>query len=167
MNHASVMECLANYREYSARCDYLHKEIPRLEALVQQLRNDIVDNEVHITQVISDMPRGSSTSDPTGKLGTKLAIGYEPGYIEEIEEEIRQKKAELKVKDITVWCVETGLKSLTPKERYLVERKYIYEDFWRNIVEGFNNSFNEGYNNKDTLKRILDKGIETMGRVLA
>lgn len=167
MNHASVMECLANYREYSARCDYLRREIPRLETLVQQLRNDVVDNEVHITQVISDMPRGSSTSDPTGKLGTKLAIGYEPKYIAEIEEEIKEKKSELKFKDITVWSVEAGLKSLTPKERYLVERKYIYEDFWRNIVEGFNNTFSEGYNNKDTLKRILDKGLETMERVLA
>lgn len=167
MNHTSVMECLANYREYSARCDYLRKEIPRLETLVQQLRNDIVDNEVHITQVISDMPRGSSTSDPTGKLGTKLAIGYEPGYIEEIEEEIRQKKAELKYKDITVWSVEAGLRSLTPKERYLIERKHIHEDFWRNILEGFNESFNEAYVSKEPLKKIIDKGLETMERVLA
>lgn len=167
MNHDRVMECLAKYREYSARCSYLQMEIPRLEALVQQLRNDIVDNEVHITQVISDMPRGSSTSDPTGKLAAKLANGYEPGYIEEIEEEIRQKKAELKHKDVVVWSVETALKSLTPKERFLVEHKYIQEDFWRNIVDGFNSSFNEGYNNKDTLKRMLDRGLETMERVLA
>lgn len=167
MNRERVMECLANYREYSARCEYLRNEIPRLEDLVQELRNDIIDNEVHITQVISDMPRGTSTSDPTGKLAAKLAQGYEPGYIEEIEEEIRQKKAELKHKDVLVWSVETAFKSLTPKERFLVEHKYIQEDFWRNIVEGFNESFNEGYNNKDTLKRILDKGIETIERVLA
>lgn len=167
MTKEAVEKHLKEYRVNSARCDFLRQDIPRLEKLVQELRDDIVDNEVHITQVITDMPRGGTTSDPTGKLGMKLANGYEPRYIEEIETEIKQKQLELKYKDVSVWSVETGLKSLTPKERFLIEHKYIQEDFWRNIVEGFNKEFGEGYNNKDTLKKMIDKGLDTMAKVLA
>lgn len=167
MTKDAVEKHLKEYREYSARCEYLRQEIPRLEKVVQELRDDIVDNEVHITQVITDTPRGNTTSDPTGKLGAKLAQGYNPHYIQEIEEEIKQKQLELKYKDVSVWSVETGMKALTPKEQFLIERKYIQEDFWRNIVEGFNATFNEGYNNKDTLKKMIDKGLEKMARVLA
>jgi len=167
LTRESIETHLKNYREHYARCEFLKRDIPRLEKIVQDLKNNIVENEVHITQVITDMPRGSTTSDPTAILGMKLANGYQPADVEEIELEIEQKKAELKHKDISVWSVETGLKSLTPKERFLIVHKYIQEDFWRNIVEGFNKEFGEAYNNKDTLKRMIDKGLDTMARVLS
>ena len=167
MTRENVEKYLKEYRENSARCQYLTREIERLQKTVLELRAAIVSDQINITQVITDMPRGSGTSDPTGKLGAKLADGFEPAYIEEIEEEIRLKQLELKYKDVIVWSVETALKSLTPKERWLIDHKYIQEDFWRNIVEGFNDEFKEGYNNKDTLKKMIDKGLDTMARVLA
>ena len=167
MTRENVEKYLKEYRENSARCQYLTREIERLQKTVLELRAAIVSDQINITQVISDMTRVSGTSDPTGILGSKLADGFEPAYIEEIEEEIRLKQLELKYKDVIVWSVETALKSLTPKERWLIDHKYIQEDFWRNIVEGFNDEFKEGYNNKDTLKKMIDKGLDTMARVLA
>ena len=166
MTKESVIQYLGQYLECSARCEYLEREIPRLENIINSLKNDIIENEVHITQIISDMPRGSTTSDPTAILAMKIANGYEPGDIQEIEAEISQKKTERRYKELIVWTINTGLDALTPKERFLVEHKYIQEDFWRNIVEEFNQQFGEAYNNKDTLKRLLNKGLETMIRVL-
>lgn len=165
-NRDQVMQRLVNLREDRARCEYLRMEIPRLQRTIDSLREEIVDNEVHITQTLSDMPHGSGTSDPTGRLGLKLAGGYEPAYIREIELEIAQKRAELEHKEVCVWCIETGLKCLTDKERFLVEHKYVRGDFWRNIIEDFNNSFGEVYVSKEPLKRTIERALETIERVL-
>ena len=160
------MNRLISYRVDSARCEYLRKDIPRLQGLLQSLRDNIVDDEVHITQSLSGMPFGGAISDPTGKLGARLADGYEPIELSEIELEIGTKIEELRHKEVCVWCIETGLSSLTPKERYLVECKYIQNDFWRNIIENFNSKFGEVYVSKEPLKRMIERALETMCAVL-
>lgn len=149
---------LGNYREYAARVAFLEKEIPQLEKLVAELKHSIVDDEVNITQVISDMPHGSGISDPTGRLGAMIAEGFTPQRIVEIEQEISRKKSELDFKQPTVVFVDAWLMGLNARERFLIQRKVIDNDMWRNIIYDFSTTYGEHYS-KEGLKRILDNGL--------
>ena len=84
MQKESVDAMLSNYREHLARCEYLECEIPELERLAASMRETMVEDTVSCTQVISDMPRGMSISDPTGRLAMMFASGG-------VTEHVRQK----------------------------------------------------------------------------
>jgi len=158
MNAEKVDEFLLNYREYAARCDFLEKEIKELERLAAEMRSTFIEDNVSITQVLSDMPRGSNISDPTGRLAMMAVSGYTPDYIREIENEITQKKSEYRFKLPVVVFVESWLNVLTPRERFVIEKKTIAGMFWRDIVVAFKKEFGEEYS-RHGLKNIRDNAI--------
>ena len=166
MQKEAVKQMLQSYREDKARCQYLENEIPQLEHMADVLRTGMVDDAISITQVISDMPRGTSLSDPTGRLGSLFASGYTPDYIRQVDNRIREKKRELANKLITVTLVDSAMTGLTDRERFVIRGKYIDGKFWREIAEGFEKTFSLPYG-KTSLKRISDDAIEKMRRIMA
>ena len=74
MQREAVDQCLANYREYSARCSFLEHEIEELKLLAEKLRNSAVADAITITAQMTGMPHGTEITDPTGKIGKPLWI---------------------------------------------------------------------------------------------
>ena len=165
MRKEAVKQMLQSYREDKARCQYLENEIPQLEKMADTLRKEMVDDAVSITQVISDMPRGTSVSDPTGKLGALFAAGYVPDHIRQVETQIRAKRRELSRKQITVTLVDSALTGLTDRERFVVERKFIDGMFWRELIEAYRGTFAMHYS-KSAMKKITDTALDKMSRIM-
>ena len=166
MQKEAVKQMLQSYREDKARCQYLENEIPQLEHMADVLKTEMVDDAVSITQVISDMPRGTSISDPTGRLGALFAAGYTPDHIKQVEQQIRAKRRELKSKLITVTFVDSALTGLTDRERFVVRSKYIDGMFWREIGEAFEQRFSLPYG-RTSLKRISEEALTKICRIMS
>lgn len=149
---------LACYRENLARKQHLECIIPELEKELVRMNREIVDDEVHITQVFSDMPRGGNTSDPTAKVAMLLASGYKPERFSDMENEIAERKAELESKRITVILVQAWLEGLNPREKFVIIRKMIDGALWRNVQTDFQIEFGEYYS-KDGLKRVTKRAL--------
>lgn len=88
----SELRRMFGYSESYYAYDVLVKETERLR---DSLLHTVVEDTVSITQVISDMPRGTSVSDPTGKLGSMLAEGYVPQHIRQVEEDLEKMRMEI------------------------------------------------------------------------
>lgn len=164
MQKESVDTMLSNYREHLARCEYLECEITELECLVKHLRNTMIEDTVSCTQVISDMPRSTAISDPTGRLAMMFASGGVTEHVQQIEDEITEKKLELAQKRVTVIFVEAWLKVLNEKERFVVEKQVIDKLFWRDIVRLYDRVFGDAYS-KHGLKSIRDNALHKIYRV--
>ena len=157
-------EMLSNYREHLARCEYLECELPELERLARSMRETMVEDTVSVTQVLSDMPRGSSISDPTGRLAMKFASGGVTEHVRQIEAEIVEKGRELSTKRVTVVFVGAWLKALNEKERFVVEKQVIDKLFWRDVVRMYDRAFGEAYS-KHGLKAIRDAALQKIYRI--
>jgi len=157
---------LSSYREKAARCEHLEKEIPELENMLKDCMTSIIDDEVKTTSVLSDMPKGSITSDPTGRLGMLLAEGYKPERVRELELEIYQKKIELQSISPCVIFVDAWLSGLNPRERFLIERKVIDSSYWRNVIDDYTEKFGETYS-KQGLRNVLMAALEKIYRIAA
>ena len=165
MQREAVKQMLQSYREDKARCQYLENEIPQLEKMADALRSEMIDDAVSITQAISDMPRGTSVSDPTGKLGALFAAGYTPEHIRQVEMQIRAKKRELANKLITVTLVDSAMGGLTDRERFIIQGKFIDGMFWRELIEAYKGTFAMLYS-KTALRKISDAAIDKMSRIM-
>ena len=164
MRPETVDQCLANYKEYTARCTFLEHEIHELRFLVEQLRSTAIEDAVTITQVMNGMPHGTGISDPTGRLGSKFADGYVPAYIDDIEKEIKEREQEYRFKYPTIVFVDAWLKVLNRRERFVVEHKTIGGMFWRELVVEYKNEFGEEYS-RQGLKKIRDRAIVKIHKV--
>ncbi len=164
MQPEMVDQCLANYREYSARCSFLEHEIHELRSLADRLRSTAVEDAVTINQVMNGMPHGTDLSDPTGRIAIRFADGYVPDYIVEIENEIRQKEGELRYKTATIVFVEAWLKVLNKRERFVIENKTIGGMFWRDLISAYKSEFGEEYS-KQGLKKVRDRAVAKIYKV--
>lgn len=165
MQKEAVKKMLTSYREDLARCQYLEHEIPQLERLVDELRSTMIEDSVSITQVISDMPRGTSISDPTGRLGMLFASGYVPDHIRKVEDEIKIKKREMGNKLITVTLVDSAMNGLSDREAFVIKKKYIEGVFWRELIPSYRDKFDMLYS-KSALKKVLETGLDKMARIM-
>lgn len=159
-----VDEALKSYREYVGRCGHLECEIEYRKMLIERLKQTIVEDSVSCTQTISDMPRGGKLSDPTAKLGSALADGYETDEIKALRKEIVVLERELMEKNITVHFVTEWLKCLNEKERLIIEKQVIDGAFWRDVVRCFQSKFGEEYS-KDGLKWIKRRALDKIYKI--
>lgn len=164
MLRESIDEMLACFREHSARCEYLKREIPRLEHTAHIMRKNMVEDSISVTAVLSDIPHGSGVSDPVGRLAEKLADGYVTDHVRQIEEEIAKKRAELQHKSITVEFVPIWLEALNSKERFIVEKQVLDKLFWREVAREYEQQFGEMYS-KHGLKAIRDAALAKIYRI--
>ena len=164
MQPERVDEMLANYREYAARVAYLSEAVKQTERLCASLHQNVVEDSISITQVISDMPRGTAISDPTGRLGSMLAEGYVPEHIRQAEADLESMKLEIRSKENVVVFVEAWLKGLSDRERFVIEHKVIAGMYWREMIPIYKREFGDEYS-KQGLKRIKAKALEKIYRI--
>ena len=164
MQQKRVDEMLRSFNETVARCVHLEHEIPTLKKLVKSLRETLLEDEISTTSVLSDMPHGTIISNPTERLGLKIASGYVSEDILDLEKEIREKEIELEELRPNVIYVETWMRGLNEREKFLVERKQIAGEFWRVIADEFRERFGAEYS-KNGLKNIYTSAMEKIYRI--
>jgi hypothetical protein len=167
MRTETVDEMLRNYREYAARCAYLECAIKEAKKLLMKVRASAVSDAISVTQHYSDMPGGKGgASDPTARIATRIADGYQSDRELALEAEIAGMEDELRDKTPTVVYVEAWLSVLNPEERFVIENQMIDGMIWRKVIFTYRKAFGDGYS-KDTLKRIKNAALDKIYRVAA
>ena len=158
MQPDEVRSCIEKYRDCAARCAFLEREIKDLEIRLTHLLETQVEDAISITQQLTGMPHATGVGDPTGKLAQKMADGFKPDYIRELEHEIAEKKEELRTKSSVVIYVDSWMKCLSERERYVIMRQCIDGAYWRDVVAGFQEKFGDVYSPQG-LKKIRTRAM--------
>lgn len=155
-----VEEMLKSYRYAVGRCGHIAQEIKTLRAQYATEKHDVL---VAIAspkpQQITDMPHGTTVGNPTEKHGLMLASGYASEEMKELEAAIAKLEDEYYANRAITEYVESWLKGLNERERWIVETQVIDGVFWRDVGVQYAARFGESVS-KDTLKRIRDKAME-------
>ena len=159
MKAEQINEALSSYLERVARCEYLENEIKLLHEILEHEEKIMVNDSVSLSQELTGMPHGTSISDPTGKLGLKLACGFESWSVKQIKEEIKKLTDEYNNQKYWVAFVVAWLKCLTEKEKMLIELKYIQKLSWDEIISRYQRAYGQKYG-KSGIKVLVQKSIE-------
>ena len=159
-----INEALSTYLEKLARCEFLESEIKILSEMLEKAESEMVDDEVSLSQELTGMPHGTSISDPTGKLGLRLACGFESWSVKQIKEELTKFNEEYNTLRYWVAFVQAWMKCLTEKERMLVELKYIQKLSWDEIINSYQKAYGQKYG-KSGMKVLVQKSIEKVYKI--
>lgn len=159
-----VNEALSAYLERLARCEFLDGELKLLREMLEKAESEMVNDEVSLSQELTGMPHGSSVGDPTGKLGLKLACGFESWSVKQIKEEIAKLTEEYNTLKYWVSFVCAWLKCLTDKERLLIEMKYIQKLSWDEIINRYQKEYGQRYG-KSGMKILVQKAMEKVYKI--
>ena len=158
----AVDEAVKSYAQDKARTAHLAVEIAELERRISTaVRNLAGDEAGPKAQKISDMPHGTSVGNPTAQLAEKLASGWLPPEVKEMQGELAKVKVEHQKTSVKVKYVEAWMAGLSERESWIVKHKYIQNEFWREVLEGYEREFG-GYVTKDTLKWLRGKAFKSM-----
>ena len=159
-----INEALSLYLERVARCEFLESEIKMLREILEKEESEMVDDEVSLSQELTGMPHGTSIGDPTGRLGLKLACGFESWSVKQIKEEITKLMEEYNTTKYWISFVVAWLKCLTDKERMLIELKYIQKLSWDEIINKYQREYGQRYG-KSGMKILVQKSIEKIYKI--
>ena len=160
MTHDAVDAMLANYRPYKSRCVYLQSVRDSLMDVLKSARATMIADANNGVQVLSDMPRGTNTSDPTARYGLLFAQGWEPEGFQEIEAQIAEIDEEISFKQITIHLVEEAfLPVLSAKGREVLEMRLFDKCSWSQMSEEYNKRHGF-YLSRAAMKRIFHIAID-------
>ena len=164
MKAENINEALSCYLERLARCEFLENELAMLHEMLETSEKEMINDEVSLSQEITGMPHGTSIGDPTGKLGLRLACGFESWTVKQIKEEIAKLQEEYNTLRYWVVFVQAWLKCLTDKERMLIEMKYIQKLSWDEIINKFQKEYGQRYG-KSGMKILVQKSLEKVYKI--
>lgn len=160
MTRDKVDELLKRYRFEVGRYAYLDAQAKEIERQINKMRDMLIYDVASIqSPVISDMPKGTSIGDPTQRVGTLLADGWEPQEIKDLVASLVGISAQRSESKLVVDFVSAWLDGLTERERWMIEKQVIDGEFWSMIIPAFSTTFGEAMS-KDTLKRIRNRALE-------
>lgn len=159
-----INEALSMYLERVARREFLDNEIKLLRDMLEAAVTEMVDDEVSLSQELTGMPHGTAISDPTGKLGLRLACGFESWSVMQIREELKKLQDEYYTLTHWVAFVDAWMKCLTEKERLLVELKYIQKLSWDEIISNYQRKYGQRYG-RSGMKIQVAKAMEKVYKI--
>lgn len=159
MSPQKLTEILKRYRVSILRCVYLKDQLRMLDGFLRKCQGEMIEDQVTMSQAITGMPHGTTVGDPVSRLAIDIASGEITPFVKEIQEEIRQVKAELEKLSAEVRTVETVLNALNDRERKLFEMKMIDQFSWPEILSRMNREYNNSYS-KRTLQRLLERAMD-------
>jgi len=155
-----VDKFLSHYLEDKARAAHLRVEIEQLQADIVEAEKVLSANVDNLgAQVITGMPRGTATSDPTSQTAIRLAMDIVPPEIKEMQTELSECRNEMRERERTVFYVDTWLMALTEREKWLVMKQVISGEFWRTIMDDYAIAYQVRIS-QDTLSRIKAKAMQ-------
>ena len=161
MTRDQVVEILLQYRANTAKVDYHSAQLAELNRELRIAKAEMILDCQSITAQISDMPRGTDTTDQTGRLATKFADGFETERVKQIKKEIEVIKSSLDHYQTLVMYVDAWMKCLTDRQRYVLTEKTIKGSFIRDVISGMEKLYGETYS-KNGIKRIEATAIDNI-----
>lgn len=164
---------LRTYREKTARIEILELEIQGLEAEIK-LSTGIQETD---TETIEGMAlrrslEGAGANDNTSKT-ERVAMNFKaeqsrlskPQSVSYLYEQIRDKQGELKRLQGETLPIEKALKGLSDKQKLIIDEFYIKGNTWYAVSVRYQQIY--GYPvARDTCRKIRDKGLEKLKRIL-
>lgn len=160
----NLIEMLAHYREYTARCGCIETDISDLKRMIASLQNSLAADMAAPHTAMTGMPHGSGISDPTARIGAMLASGYVPDDIRQLEDEIKTLEQELAEKSSKIRYVDSLLMALNEKQCFVLRRKGIDQLQWREIIYGYKKEFGIEYS-RTGLKKIYKSALAKMQKI--
>ena len=164
MTPEKVLQMLKEYRECLGRAEYLAHALVEKRNERSAIMRTMVADEISISPVLSGMPHSSNIEDPTSKLAIKLADGYVPKEVRELDAEIRKLSREVTCKCNAIACVNAWLTGLNDKERWIIEKHVIDGAYWREIAYSYGERFGDMYT-RDGLKKIKKAALSKIYRM--
>lgn len=159
-----VNDMLYHYRENSARVALIDTELSNLRDLYDIMSKTMVEDSVSTTSVLTGMPRGTKTSDPTGRVGLDMAAGRIPSHMQDIAEDMRTLTMERRERSYPVDRVNALLQALNEKQEFILRRKAIDQMQWREIIYGYKKLFGIEYS-RQGIKKIYKASLDRLYKV--
>ena len=141
MKQEEVNACLLQYGQNRARCAYLGQRLQEMRGELAYLKAHKVEDLVSVSPGNDGMPHSQNTGDPAGTAAIRLADGYEPGYITELERDIDRLDREHQRIEACLGYVDAWLLALNRQEKFLLEHKYLQQESWRCVAQAFEMEF--------------------------
>ena len=163
INEERVKDYLSGYKANQGRAGHLRVEIAQLEKKIAEMQAEAADAMAGPkAQVLTGMPRGNSTGDPTGRLGAMLADGKVPGAdTGKLEAKVAQMRQELEETERACAYVEAWLRGLMDREALVIRLKMIEGMKWPKVVDNYEKRFGDAFSS-DTLRRIQERAIRSI-----
>lgn len=166
MRPQAVDALLRDYKRIQSRCLHLETLLVDYAKLKTKFEKNLVQDNIHISPVYSLTPKGSGLSKPVEKLAIRLADGYVPENLKELQESIKTAEEELQEKRQLLYYVESWLSGLTEKERFIL-KLYVMEEYtWRDLSQFYQERY-AVYASKSTLKRMKQTALEKIYEIAA
>lgn len=151
---AKVDEAIKTYVSDKARAEHLALEIDELDKRIKMAVTHLAEDEASPkAQKITDMPHGTSVGKPTEELAVKLASGWLPPEVKEMQSEMKSFQFEYSDLMLKVRFVDAWMGALTDRENWILRHQVMRNEFWRDVLDDYSKQFG-GYATKETLKRL-------------
>lgn len=145
---------LCEYRRNIGRCEYLANAVAESEADIAEWRKHLTEEMASIGgQNMDGMPHGTTVGSPTERTALALVSGRVPIALQIEEETLREMRIELREKRMEIAFVESWMKGLTAKERFVVEQIYFEKLTYNETAAGYMAKFG-GTISRDGIRRI-------------
>lgn len=158
MERNTVNGMLNGYRENKARAEFLKVREDELTAILTDIRAHAAYYATSTTGSYSGMPGGGKEESKVEKIAVTLADGRLPGGLNELETELNETRAERRICETAVRCVDAWMRVLNPREYLVINEHLLNGRVWRETAVLFNQQFGEDYT-KPGLKKVMTRGI--------
>lgn len=160
MEKEQVDAMLKSYRFHVGRCGHLKAEISLLEKEIERRMKALpFDLSCPQSPQLSDMPHGTSLSNPTERIAILLASGWLPDDIQAMQAELAALREEYDRQYHAALFVSSWLKGLTERERWIVEHQVMDGEYWKDVVLKYRAAYAEDMS-KDSLKRLKQRALD-------
>lgn len=160
MTEKEIRDMLTRYKATAGRIKHLEIEKGELEKKLEKAKKEAVDAMAgpHPAN-IDGMPRGTKISDPTGRLGAKLADGVPVNAeVAALEERLRDIEEALDLSRNDMRYMNAWIGILMDRELLLVNRKLIEGKTWAEVARAYQERYGDEMSEK-TLRRMMDSAI--------
>ena len=162
MTEKDIRDMLGRYKSNAGRIKHLEVEAKELRAKIEQTKADEVDAAAgpHPAN-IDGMPRGNRKSDPTGKLGAKLADGKVSKDVAAMQEKLKAVETELGAAVREKQYMDAWVTSLMDRERLVLVSRLVEGRTWGKVADEYAKRYGDEMSER-TLMRMLDNAVHTI-----
>lgn len=164
MERNTVNGMLGSYRENKARAEFLKVREDELNAILADIKAHAAYYATSTTGSYSGMPGGGKVESKVEKIAITLADGKLPGGLNELENELSETRAERRMCETAVRCVDAWMRVLNPREHLVINEHLLNGRVWRETAVLFNDAFGEDYT-KPGLKKVMARGIAKINMI--
>lgn len=156
--HAYKM--LEEYKINLGRCEYLKAYIEQMRLEIADWRSTLSADLIEGSSQSNDgQPHGTTVGNPTERIGLMLASGFAPDDLRQMEKELTSLQREYGEKFITVSFVESWLRGLTEKERWIIEQQIFEGMTYRELNQRYRQTFGDECS-KDKLRGLRKTALD-------